>query len=391
MQNGLMTGQDDHPTLRAAWLSLGAHLDQIPRSLSYGDVQPLEVGEKAERVRDLGSHLEGAVALLDRHLYAPAFSVARTSLEHLAVDWLLFLGRTYTQRVRNVSADTWGQWLADREDGAAWTQGIVEWSRSKAGHVRIVREGLFSEPDESGRREQLSIYYFLLQRYVSWMGPVDDQPDDGLVDSESLREHAQENRDTWQQYLTWAALIDGLQDNRLMEPVDTGRLSVHYRFLSGYTHPVANHQRETYGRDLVSDWPRYDHFASELLLLYVVSFASLELRNFLKAVEPRPDVQISEATAILRDIEQADIAIAHFWFLGTNPHSYDLFTARNTEAFRALRDAKGGTLPNTPKAEEISYPRNPLKRLVAMHASGRELITGLTYISPWPRDDARRR
>src|SRR5674476_606229 len=124
MQNRLMTGHDDHPTLRAAWLSLGAHLDQISRNLYYGNVQLVEVDEKAERVRDLGSHLEGAVALLDRHLYAPAFSVVRTSLEHLAVDWLLFLGRTYIQRVRNVSIDTWREWQADREGGVPRTQGI---------------------------------------------------------------------------------------------------------------------------------------------------------------------------------------------------------------------------------------------------------------------------
>ena len=125
--------------------------------------------------------------------------------------------------------------------------------------------------------------------------------------------------------------------------------------------------------------------------LLIVSLACLELRNFLKAMELKPDVRISEATAILRDIEQADVATAHFWFLGANPHSYDFFTARNVIAFRAMRDAEGVALPDNQKPEEISYPRNPLKRLVAMHASSREFVTGLTYISPWPRDDAQRR
>jgi hypothetical protein len=73
------------------------------------------------------------------------------------------------------------------------------------------------------------------------------------------------------------------------------------------------------------------------------------------------------------------------------------FTARNVIAFRAMRDAEGVALPDNQKPEEISYPRNPrnprnpLKRLVAMHASSREFVTGLTYISPWPRDDAQRR
>jgi hypothetical protein len=37
---------------------------------------------------------------------------------------------------------------------------------------------------------------------------------------------------------------------------------------------------------------------------------------------------------------------------------------------------------------QIRYYRNPLRRLIRMHASFQEL-TGFAYRSPWPRQDAR--
>ena len=38
------------------------------------------------------------------------------------------------------------------------------------------------------------------------------------------------------------------------------------------------------------------------------------------------------------------------------------------------------------KASQIRYYRNPLHRLIRMHASFQELI-GFAYRSPWPRQD----
>jgi hypothetical protein len=39
--------------------------------------------------------------------------------------------------------------------------------------------------------------------------------------------------------------------------------------------------------------------------------------------------------------------------------------------------------------EEIGYARNPLARIIQMHNGFTELPTGITYQSPWQREDAR--
>jgi hypothetical protein len=54
-----------------------------------------------------------------------------------------------------------------------------------------------------------------------------------------------------------------------------------------------------------------------------------------------------------------------------------------------LRSAGGAPeLPPEPDRENVPYPADPLRRLVAMHSSAFELMTSSAFVSPWPRDDA---
>jgi len=54
-----------------------------------------------------------------------------------------------------------------------------------------------------------------------------------------------------------------------------------------------------------------------------------------------------------------------------------------------MRDGIRPGLPPEPTADEVLYPADPLRRLVALHGGAHEIMTGLVYVSPWPRDDAR--
>jgi hypothetical protein len=56
------------------------------------------------------------------------------------------------------------------------------------------------------------------------------------------------------------------------------RLDVHYRYLSAFVHPLSDVDRLLYGRNAIGI-PRYDHYTSELILLYTIAFAVGELRN----------------------------------------------------------------------------------------------------------------
>jgi len=44
--------------------------------------------------------------------------------------------------------------------------------------------------------------------------------------------------------------------------------------------------------------------------------------------------------------------------------------------------------PSSIPEGEIRYYRDPMQRLVRLHCSFQEIMTGIAYQSPWPRTDA---
>ena len=388
-QNRVMSDNDEHRELVAAWNSLNDTMDGLPQRLQWGDTQHMDVTDMADRVRGLSIHLDSAVVLAGQFRYEPGLALLRSGLEHCVVDWLVFLGRTMVQRFSGVDDATWDEWQAARATGADWTTTIRDWTRTKKGDVRTVREGLFSEPDEDGNRSQISIYYFLLGQYRPTLGPPSAQAEEWAISREELRRMASENEALWRVYLTWSSLLTNLQTNDLVDDLDAGRLAAHYRFLSGYAHPVADQRRSTYGNHALLGWPKYDHYAHEIVLLYAITLASLELRHFIRVIEQQPGPRLANKDDVIRVIESAETASSYFWFLGAHPHAYDTWKAHNEACFRALRAGGAPELPPVPGPEDVPYPADPLQRLVAMHSSANELMTGSSFVSPWPRDDAR--
>jgi hypothetical protein len=189
--------------------------------------------------------------------------------------------------------------------------------------------------------------------------------------------------------LTWSALLTNLQANELIDDVDAGRLAAHYRFLSGFAHPVTDQRRNVYGNDALLGWPKYDHYSSELVLLYAIRLGSVELWHFIRAIEQRTGAHLADPDEVIKMLEGAETATSYFWFLGAHPHAYDTWKAHNAASLRTLQAGGAPELPPEPGAEDVPYPADPLRRLVAMHSSANEFLTGLAFVSPLPREDAR--
>lgn len=389
-QSGTVTADDAHAELRAVWGRLERRLRgrRDNSNMDFGDdTFHVEFGDKANRVASLGRYLDSAIQLSERHLYGPAFTVLRSGLEHAAFDWLVFLGDTYVERMRSVSDETWEDWQREREAGADWAANIHTWTRTKKGDVTIRWRGLLSTPDEHGNQEKLSIYYFLIDEYDGLLGKPADQEDDGFLTKDELRRRASENEARWFVYLRWSALVENLEENGLIDAADSGRLSVHYRFLSSYAHPVTNSDLRLYGRNLDGANPHYDHYASELVLLYAIAIAALELRTYSQGVKERLDAEIADHEGTTDDLRAADQVAGHFWFLGENPHPRDHHDEANRRSIRQLREGSDESIA-VPKTGEVAFPRDPLSRLVRQHASSYGRVAGNEYISPWPRSDA---
>jgi hypothetical protein len=381
-----VTADDDHSDLRGTWARLNSRLRDLRQNLDFGDdTFHVEFADKANRAANVALHLDAAVQLADQHLYGPAFAVTRSCLEHAVVDWLVFLGHTYVEHITGVSEEEWAQWQADCEAGADWTKD-VQLTRTRKG-VIIRRGGLYTEPDEHGNREQLSIYYFLLQEYDGLIGRPADQEDDEFLTGDELRALATENQARWQTYLRWSALLDNLVVNNLVEEADLGRLRVHYAFLSTFAHPVSDTQRRLYGKHLDGIPPHYDHYASELVLLYIVTLAALELENYRDGVKESLGAELADPQGLDADLRLVRQFTGHFWFIGINPHMWDFHRAANRAAIRRVREG-GSEQPPVPEASGVPFPRDPLLRLISQHTSSRGRVAGAEYTSPWPRPDA---
>jgi len=245
---------------------------------------------------------------------------------------------------------------------------------------------------EEQEQQAVAVHYFLLREYSPFVGSPREQAlvDDGLTPLEERRNWAARNRFLYDTYLRWRSLKESLHYNRLATEGQLDQFEVHYRFLSAFVHPVTDVMGLLYGRNRA--WPTYDHYASELVLLYLNLLAARELMDFARMASRAPSVPISGWPAIEARCELADRLCWHLWIPGQSPHSYDRWVTANQRGFEIVRDdfSRRGevTPPEALDDAEVRYYTNPFQRLVAMHMSAREMITGFVYKSPWERDDA---
>jgi hypothetical protein len=384
-------GTTEHEALHSVATSLVAGLRDLESWLLHGDTEYIFHSDSAARCRSLGTYIGSALADAERDAYAPALALMRSAMEHVFIDKLVFLGQRYVQIFRYMDEETWAKWQQAREAGEAWTLDITKWSRTRKGEVRVTREGLHSKPAADGSQQTIGIHYFLLNEYSPFVGPpsIQEYFDDGLSETDERREYAERNKSMYEVYLKWSSIKESLKANGFAEEETLRRLDVHYRFLSAFVHPNTDVTKLLYGRN-AWNWPMYDHYSSELILLYAIVFAVEELRNFRAMAQRQPFAEVNNWIETERLCDRAWRLSSHLWFPGQEPHAHDRYQEANRRGFREQRSGSVRRLEN-PAAlpvEEVGYYVNPLERLVELHASKREMMTGLSYVSSWPRSDA---
>lgn len=385
---GPWPGLTEHAGLLASASALADDLMRLETSLVRGDVQHIIHTDFASRARSLALTLRATQDLVAQDLYAPALALCRVALEHHVIDALIMLGSTYVQRFKSVSEERFEEWEAERAAGHPDFEGIVSLARNKKGDVRVVRKGLRSDSGD----QVLAIHYFLMQQYSPFMGTPGQHAaaDDGFLSEDERRINAQENRAKYEVYLRWSSLVESLRVNGLASETALSRLEVHYRFLSAFVHPATDLSNLVYGRN-TQDWPRYDHYSSELVLLYANVIAVRELRIFQQMAARPPTVKLAGCDVVEERCELSERRTSHFWFIDQRPTPYDFAVAANTRTFRMRSDKDWTTPPVQPSdlaEDELPYYQNALKRLVGLHGSFNELTTGVGYLAPWHRDDA---
>ena len=347
-----------------------------------------------DRLVNLSNHLGAILELTTARRYPSAFVVTRTALEQHLIDRLVFLGSKVTQEYhpnretpRERTEALLDEWKADDANPT------VEWARIPGSrNYLLTYRGyvLDSDPEQT-----MSEYYFLDKRYDPFHGRAKHQRylQRNFWTVDDHVEWADESAVLWRKRFNPSALIQNLVINDLVTDHDAMQIDIHFGFLSAFTHPTgAGYGIVQPRRSADAASPSgYDHYASELLLLYVIRLADLELTAFERAFQ-RPPACSLEWDSVREHLERARPDADHFWFLGGTPHAYDRAVAANDRMF----DASGGEAitqaervdPDALDYDEIGYARNPLARIVQMHSGFREMTTGIAYVSPWPREDA---
>ncbi len=365
---------------------------------SRGSIQQMQHNEFAWRVRLLGMCLDSALRAATAHEYPAALALLRTAVEHRVFDRLLFLASRHVQVIEGVSDEVWERWQTQRPEF------LLEWERLSKDRVRAVWRGARVVDEKGQFLHYLSVYYKWWKEYNPLIAPDRDAAKlaSGHPESPTARSaYARTQRDMWRDVLAWKNLKESLLLNELASETEVLQLDVHHRFLSAYAHPFTEDITDgLYGRNPRGGWPAEDHYAGELVLLYVCTFAIDELRDFERMSQNEPRVDLADWDPVRDEIASAETQIAYFWPPGRPPFSYDRAKEANQRVFDALaaqHDAGAPhAIPPTPRPgtmadDEIRYYPDPLHRLVQLHAGFSELTTGVSWSSPWPRADARYR
>jgi hypothetical protein len=389
-----MTATDDHGTLPAHAERMLLRLEGLASLSVHGRTMHEQHMEHARRTRQLADQLRAVLILNDAGRYASALVVVRAALEHHLMDRLIFLANRHVETYTGVKKADVPEWDAKlRAAQAGADSDIAKWWWDDSG-MHVVRHGLHTSGSKKGRGQTISPYYFRISDFDPFTGGKKHaaqlaRPFWKRADRE---EWAAEAAAEWRQFFVHDKVLMALRVNRLLPGIEAVQVDVHYGFLSGYAHPSKRGYEAVYGRNFPDRMGSFDHYASELALLYVIALAAAELDIYARMARRPPRLGLRGWPDVEAEVHEARLASSYFWFFGGEPTMLDRIDTAHTP--RGRSGPKWGRPRVDPAAinpERVRYYRDPLDRLVKLHASTQELSTGLVYQSPFERQDAGRR
>jgi hypothetical protein len=387
-----MTQADDHGALPAHAARMLDYLATVERRHIYGKSQNMIHMDHAMRARQLAGHLRSVVALSDAKQYASALVVVRAALEHHLMDRLLFLSRLFVESYGGIKVE---DLPAENDRLAALKAGpkpeISRWWRDEqTGQMHVVFRGLHSERSKKGRGMILSPYYFRQDHFDPFTG---GKKHAGRLAApfwqrEHVEDWANEAAAAWRRWFVHDKVMAGLRVNRLLPRCEV-HVDVHYAFLSAFAHPSKRGYEALHGRN-DRGTGSFDHYASELCLLYVITIAAAELAAYGRMTRRTPAIGLSGGDDVMLDVREARFASSYFWFLGDGPQMLDRIDTVHTPRGRQKPTVGRPTVdPATLPDAKVRYYSDPMERLVRLHQSWQEMTTGLYHQSPFPRHDAK--
>jgi hypothetical protein len=313
----------------------------------------------------------------------------RSALEHHLMDRLILLASrhivTYTKAKKKDAA----KWETDIRALQAKGSDISRWFWDQSG-LNVVHRGLHSAKSKEGRGQTISSWYFEAERFDPFVGPKKHagrlaRP---FWERRPIQQLAEEQAAAWKYLFRYDAVMKALRVNRLLLG-HAIQVDVHYAFLSGFAHPSKRGYEALYGRNTPDRMGMFDHYASELLLLYMIVLAAAEIEIYGRMARRAPRLTLQDWDTVMAEVRGAQAAASYFWFLSGGPEMFDRIDTVHTPPGPRLKWGRPKVNPAAITPTRVRYYRDPLQRLVKLHQSCQEMSTGLVYRSPFERNDAR--
>ncbi|TEU05058.1 MAG: hypothetical protein E3J24_00055 [Dehalococcoidia bacterium] len=393
---------EEHEELLNLINELESALTNFPRDIVWGSSSWAQDHDFLDFVRVQRISLTSARESVLKGFYREAYNTIRMILEGYLLLRLIGTCDRYPTwyRVRRVKGD---RSLDDAKarfkyDAQKTLTDLVKIEDEDKNTIVLIRRGI-RILDEQGNDTGVIFPYYLAawQRYQ----PVEHFLKKLEVQKELLPEWAVfksvraklsdvDHRYLYMKLFTFDSMVRNLRLNGVLSIKTTARVTVHYNFLSGFTHSLKHavsisqpwHSFAAANADMF-----YNHYKSELALLYVCHLLAMHLESELDYFKRWRALTVRNVHEIYRPLcEKVHQDFDYFWFIFNKPHAFDKYQQANRKC-----NYKKGIIyrPEDIRSSDVRYYDDPLDRLLNMHQSMRELSTGNVFDSPFPRDDAR--
>jgi len=189
-------------------------------------------------------------------------------------------------------------------------------------------------------------------------------------------------------FLTFDKILDNLCLNGILNKKLSTRVLVHYNFLSNFSHSTSDSISLVSTRRITEITPGglsiiYNHYSSELALLYTCHLLSMHLQHAIFYLRWRA-IKLKNKRTYQSLCRRVEDDFGYFWFIFNKPHQYDRYTQANRKCnYRKQIFYR----PEDIRLGDVRYYDDPLYRLKQLHQSQNELTSRNSYMSPFPRND----
>jgi hypothetical protein len=290
---------------------------------------------------------DSCLLLLENQKVADALGLCRALFENYLLLMLMCRG-TKLFELQDLSSGTEGEFkraLAGKQAELGTLQAagttpclaVERYPRAKR-QIMYVYHGLRS-PDPDLPDFAISVHFFHFRNFRPETMRLKDEnyfqyDEPSAETAKAIRGHQADQEARYRRYLSYDALLQGLDLNDLADSAAVARIEAHYTFLGRFLHPTHNAARDLHGQFNVHDGKTRigmgqpcAETAVLLAYLYVCYILAATLDEVAGLFERAPTKYMADpGTAELRaSTTRVPADFPYFWFLFNDPPLYDRF------------------------------------------------------------------